>query len=141
MPVADTEAGGSGKREVDPADGGYRIVTTRFNEQGDIVEPASVCPVYETGSEWPRFAIVWPAVDNTQMDMSPYEQSVFADAIDAVRAVGLTFDAMTLEVDNGKMRAFLSDVMFDQKVDGEGAEGLDTLREGGLHDVPEGHVD
>lgn len=50
----------------------------------------------------------------------PYGQSVFADAIDAVQAVDLAFDAMISEVDNGKMRVFLSEVMFDQEIDGKG---------------------
>lgn len=61
-----------------------------------------------------------PAVDNTRVDMSPYGQPVLADAIDAIRAVDLAFDATISEVDNGKMRVFLSDVMFDQEEDGNG---------------------
>ncbi|WP_417046795.1 hypothetical protein [Enorma massiliensis] len=52
--------------------------------------------------------------------MSPYGQSVFADAVDAIQAVDLAFDAMISEVDNGKMRVFLSDVMFDQEEGGKG---------------------
>jgi len=59
-------------------------------------------------------------VTNTRVDFSPYGQSVFADAIDAVQAVDLTFDALISEVDVSKMRVFLSDVMFDQKTDGKG---------------------
>ena len=100
--------------------GGYRIVTVCFDEHGNEVAPTGVCPVYETGSPWPTFAIVKPAVDNTRVDMSPYGQSVFADAVDAIQAVDLAFDAMISEVDNGKMRVFLSDVMFDQETDGKG---------------------
>lgn len=99
---------------------GYRIETVCFDEQGNEVEPVGVCPAYETGSEWPTFAIVKPAIDNTKVDMSPYGQSVFADAVDAIQAVDLAFDAMISEVDNGKMRVFLSDVMFDQEEDGKG---------------------
>ena len=100
--------------------GGYRIVTVCFDEHGNEVAPAGVCPVYETGSPYPTFAIVKPAVDNTRVDMSPYGQSVFADAVDAIQAVDLAFDAMISEIDNGKMRVFLSDVMFDQETDGRG---------------------
>lgn len=100
--------------------GGYRIVTVCFDEHGNEVAPAGVCPVYETGSPHPTFAIVRPAVDNTRVDMSPYGQSVFADAVDAIQAVDLAFDAMISEVDNGKMRVFLSDMLFDQEGDGGG---------------------
>ncbi len=99
---------------------GHRIETACFDGQGNEVAPVGVCPAYETGSEWPTFAIVKPAVDNTHVDMSPYGQTVFADAVDAIQAVDLAFDAMISEVDNGKMRVFLSDVMFDQEEDGKG---------------------
>lgn len=52
--------------------------------------------------------------------MSPYGQSVFADAIDAIQTVDLAFGALMNEVDAGKMRIFLSDVMFDQREDSKG---------------------
>ena len=97
-----------------------RIVTACFDRDGNRVEPEGVCPVYDTGSVWPTFSIVKPAVDNTRVDMSPYGQSVFADAVDAIQAVDLCYDAMMSEIDNGKMRVFLSDVMFDMERDGKG---------------------
>ena len=111
---------GSSPLESDGAEGTYRIVTACFDKDGNRVEPEGVCPVYETGSVWPTFAIVRPAVDNTRVDMSPYGQSVFADAVDAIQAVDLCYDAMMSEIDNGKMRVFLSDVMFDVERDGKG---------------------
>lgn len=101
-------------------EGTYRIVTACFDRDGNRVEPEGVCPVYDTGSVWPTFSIVKPAVDNTRVDMSPYGQSVFADAVDAIQAVDLCYDAMMSEIDNGKMRVFLSDVMFDTERDGKG---------------------
>ena len=45
---------------------------------------------------------------------------MFADAVDAIQAVDLCYDAMMSEIDNGKMRVFLSDVMFDVERDGKG---------------------
>lgn len=41
---------------------------------------------------------------NPQVDMSPYGQSVFADAADAIQAADLTFDALVNEADVRKMR-------------------------------------
>ena len=111
---------GSSPLENGGTDGTYRIVTACFDRDGNRVEPEGVCPVYETGSAWPTFAIVRPAIDNTRVDMSPYGQSVFADAVDAIQAVDLCYDAMMSEIDNGKMRVFLSDVMFDVERDGKG---------------------
>ena len=114
-------ASGSYRLSNDGEQGGYRIVTVCFDKDGNRVEPEGVCPVHETGSEWPTFSIVKPAIDNTRVDMSPYGQSVFADAVDAIQAVDLCYDAMMSEIDNGKMRVFLSDVMFDVERDGKGS--------------------
>lgn len=106
---------GNGKMEYS-----YRIVTVCFDQAGNAVEPEGVAGIVDTGCPYPTFAVVKPAVTNTRVDMSPYGQSVFADAIDAVQAVDLTFDALINEVDIAKMRAFLSDVMFDVQDDGSG---------------------
>ena len=111
---------GSSPLENGETEGTYRIVTACFDRDGNRVEPEGVCPVYDTGSVWPTFSLVKPAIDNTRVDMSPYGQSVFADAVDAIQAVDLCYDAMMSEIDNGKMRVFLSDVMFDVERDGKG---------------------
>lgn len=97
----------------------YRIVTVCFDKDGNELAPAGVAPIYDTGCAFPTFGIVKPAVTNTRMDMSPYGQSVFADAVDAVQAVDLTFDALINEVDVSKMRVFLSDVLFDREKTGD----------------------
>ena len=109
--------------EFSPSHGGadtYKIVTCLFDEDGNIVEPAGVCAEYDTGSPFATFSIVKPAVDNTRVDMSPYGQSVFADAIDAVQAVDIAFDSLINELDVSKMRIFLSDVLFDKETSGSG---------------------
>lgn len=98
----------------------HRIVTACFDREGNRVEPDGVCPVYDTGSVWLTFSIAKPAINNTRVDMSPYGQSVFAGAVDAIQVVDLCYDAMMPEIDNGKMRVFLSDVMFDVERDGKG---------------------
>ena len=100
----------------------YRIVTVCFDEGGNIIEPVGVCPEFDTGCTFPTFSIVKPAIDNTRVDMSPYGQSVFADAVDAIQAVDLTFDALINEIDVSKMRVFLSDVLFDRDEVGNGGK-------------------
>ena len=97
----------------------YRIVTVCFDHEGNELAPMGVAPVFDTGCPFPTFGIVRPAVTNTRVDMSPYGQSVFADAVDAVQAVDLTFDALISEVDVSKMRVFLSDVLFDREKTGD----------------------
>ena len=89
----------------------YRIVTVCFDHEGNELAPVG-CP-------FPTFGIVKPAVINTRVDMSPYGQSVFADAVDAIQAVDLTFDALVSEIDVSKMRVFLSDVLFDREKSGD----------------------
>ncbi len=96
----------------------YRIVTVCFDHEGNELAPAGILPIYDTGCPFPTFGIVKPAITNTRVDMSPYGQSVFADAVDAVQAVDLTFDALINEIDLSKMRVFLSDVLFDREQDG-----------------------
>ena len=100
--------------------GTYVIQTVCFDADGNLIVPEGVIDSYDTGSPWPTFSLVRPAIDNTRVDMSPCGQSVFADAIDAIQAVDLAFDALINEVDAGKMRIFLSDVMFDQREDSKG---------------------
>ena len=84
----------------------YKIVTVCFDKDGNELAPMGVAPVYDAGCAFPTFGIVKPAVTNTRVDMSPYGQSVFADAVDAVQAVDLTFDALINEIDVSKMRVF-----------------------------------
>lgn len=43
---------------------------------------------------------------------------MFADAVDAVQTVDLTFDALINEIDLSKMRVFLSNALFDREQDG-----------------------
>lgn len=86
--------------------------------EGNALAPMGANPVYDTGCPFPTFGIVKPAVTNTRVDMSPYGQSVFTDAVDAVQAVDLTFDALISEIDLSKMRIFLSDVLFDRSSEG-----------------------
>lgn len=100
--------------------GTYRIDTVCFDSDGNQIEAEGILPSCETGCPFSTFSIVKPAVDNTRVDMSPYGQSVFADAIDAIQAVDLAFDALINEVDMSKMRIFLSEVLFDKESDGKG---------------------
>lgn len=94
--------------------GDYEIRTVCFDALGNKLSVPGVLDVCETGSAFPTFAVIKPAIQNTRVDMSPYGQSVFADALDALASVDLAFDALVSEVDLSKMRIFLSDTMFDR---------------------------
>ena len=96
----------------------YRVVTVCIDHERNEIAPVGMTPIYDTGCPFPAFGIVKPAVTNTRVDMSPYGQSVVADAVDAVQAVDLTFDALVNEIDVSKMRVFLSGVLFDREKNG-----------------------
>ncbi len=102
------------------AGGTYRIETVCFDGSGNRVNVPGVAEGIDTGSPFPTFGIVRPAVCNTRVDCSPYGMSVFADAVDAIQSVDLAFDALINEVDVSKMRVFLSDVMFDSAKNADG---------------------
>ena len=101
-------------------DGTYRIESACFDMEGNEVAVPGVADAIQTGSTFPTFGILRPAVPNTRADMSPYGQSIFADAVDAIQSVDLCFDALMNEVDAGKMRVFLSDVLFETERDSNG---------------------
>ena len=96
-------------------DGTYRIQTACFTQDGNRINVPGVAELIDTGSAFSTFSIVKLAVLNTRVDCSPYGQSVFADAVDAIQSVDLAFDALINEVDVSKMCVFLSDVMFDRE--------------------------
>lgn len=79
------------------ASGTYRIETVCFDGEGNML--GEMAGSVETFSPFPIFGIVRPAVPNTRVNCSPYGQSVFADAVDAVQSVDLAYDALINEVD------------------------------------------
>ncbi|MEY8460129.1 hypothetical protein AALA69_03245 [Eggerthellaceae bacterium 24-137] len=100
-------------------DGTYDIHTVYLDDAGREVEMEGVIPVLETGCPTPTFAIVKPAIENTMEEFSPYGMSVFEDAIDVIQSVDIAYDAIFTEVDVGKIRVFLSDMLLERD-EGEG---------------------
>lgn len=99
-------------------DGTYHIKTRLFID-GREVDGAThgVLPDFDTKIDRPPFGIVKPALENTCVDMSPYGMSVFADGVDAIKAVDLTFDALCNEIDLTEAMVFMSDEMIDVRDD------------------------
>lgn len=97
----------------------YHIQTVYFDSDGKMVELEGVLDDYDTRSEDPWFAIVTPALANTVVDFSPYGMSILEDAYDTLQSVDLCYDTIMGEMSLGKMRVFLSDMMFKvEDVDG-----------------------
>lgn len=91
----------------------YHIKTAVFTRGGKEVFLDGVMSDFDTLCKTPTFAIVRPAIENVFVELSPYGQSVFAEAIDQIMGVDLAYDAFINEVDLSKMRLFLSDILFD----------------------------
>lgn len=101
-------------------DDGYHIVSHLWDARtGREIEIEGVAEDLPTGCPTPTFAIVTPGTDNTCVELSPYGESVYADAIDTLQSVDLCYDAIMNEVDLSKMRVFISDLLIDYQRDGE----------------------
>lgn len=91
----------------------YTIRTRYWTLDGNEREVEGVVPDFDTGSAEPWFAVCSPMIENTRVDLSPYGQSIFADAIDPLQSVDLCYDAMMNEVDLAKLRIFVSDMLVE----------------------------
>lgn len=77
-----------------PLDENYHIRTWLF-EQQNHEKPVNVDYIdadLDTGSIYPTYALVRPAIANTYVDASPLGVSVFDDGIDAIKCVDEAFD-------------------------------------------------
>ena len=107
----------------EPSDetGTYHVATRVFDaESGDELAPDGIIPDFDTLSESPTFAIVRPALDNVHAEGTYMGQSVFADAIDAIKGVDNAFDSMQREINATKVKVFASADMFDVEAGEDG---------------------
>ena len=103
--------------------GTYHVLTRMFDaESGNEVLPEGILPDFDALTDLPTFAIIRPALDNIHAEGTYMGQSVFADAIDAVKGVDNAFDSMQREISATKAKIFASESMFDlQRDDDTGA--------------------
>ena len=102
--------------------GTYHVLTRLFDaKDGREVTSDALIPDFDTMSERPTFAILRPALDNVRAEGTYMGQSVFADAIDAIKGVDGAFDSLVREIDATKVKIFMSDELFDMQVDKDGA--------------------
>lgn len=100
-------------------DGGYHIMTALFDAEGRRVQPDGIIPDLATGQPLPTFCLVRPAVDNLVADVSPMGQSVFEDAVDAIKAVDDAFDTLVRELAVTKPKVFMADSLLQAFEDPE----------------------
>ena len=98
----------------DPETGTYHVVTRLFDEKsGAEVADDGIMPDFDTGTDLRTFAILRPALDNVYAEGTYMGQSVFADALDAVKGVDNAFDSMQREIDATKVKVFMSEELFE----------------------------
>lgn len=90
----------------------YHIMTAYF-EGNERVVVEDVEEDFDTKGMIPWFALFSPAIENNFVDFSPYGQSIFADAVDVLQSVDIAYDAIFSEIKLGRMRIFMSDMMFE----------------------------
>lgn len=91
------------------------------NETSDIKETS----ILYTMSERPWFVIIHPQlVNNLDID-SPYPISVFANAVDTLKAIDNKYDSFDVEFVQGKKRTFVSAKL--NKVDEDSGEVINTF--------------
>lgn len=92
----------------------YHIRTYLFvDSREQSAEAAGVLEDFDTEQACPTFGIIKPALENTYVDLSPYGQSVFADAVDAVKAVDLAYDSLFQEVELTAAKVFVDEALVD----------------------------
>lgn len=100
-------------------DGSYHIKTKLFKDGNEVASEA-ILDDFDTRADRPTFAILKPALDNVYADGTYMGQSVFADAVDAIKGVDNAYDSMQREIDATKVKIFMSDDLFDVRdVDGQ----------------------
>lgn len=101
--------------------GTYHVVTRMFDEKTSAeVHPDWSIPDFATGIALPTFAILRPAIDNVFAEGTYMGQSVFADAVDAIKGVDNAFDSMQREIDATKVKVFMDESLFDLQRDEDG---------------------
>lgn len=95
-------------------DDGYHVRTFLFEKgREDPIVDAEILDDYPTGTHRPAFCVLRPALDNVYSDGTALGQSVFADAIDAVKGVDNAWDSLQDEIDTTKVKVFMTDDLID----------------------------
>lgn len=97
--------------KIDEATGNYHIYNHLFKETNDnlseVVEKEETLDDFDTKSNIPWFAIFKPLLTNNLFNNSPFGIPHYANAIDNMKAVDISFDALKNEIQDGRKRTFV----------------------------------
>lgn len=96
--------------KIDEASGNYIIHNHLFRDSNgnlsEITDEQGTMSEFNTGSNIPWFAIFKPMLTNNLFNNSPFGIPHYANAIDNLKAVDISFDALKNEIDN-RRRTFV----------------------------------
>ena len=97
--------------KIDENSGNYIIHNHLFRDNNgnltEITEKEGTMAEFNTGSNIPWFAIFKPMLTNNLFDNSPFGIPHYANAIDNMKAVDISFDALKNEIQDGRRRTFV----------------------------------
>lgn len=97
--------------------GNYVIHNHLFRDNNgnltEITEQDDVMREFDTKSNIPWFAIFKPMLTNNLFNNSPFGIPHYANAIDNLKAVDISFDALKNEIQDGRKRTFVRADMFN----------------------------
>lgn len=82
------------------------------NEYKELPLPNDIPDVVNSNSEKPFFQIIKPNIVNNIDSNVPLGISVFANAIDCLKEIDTTFDALNTEIETGRRMVFLASSLF-----------------------------
>lgn len=104
---------------LDEATGTYHVRTWLIRD-GAVLDPEScgIIEDFDTQSRLKPFGIFTLGNENVYDDLSPLGASLFADAVDEVKAVDIAWDSLVQEVTLTGIKLFVDDEMVDTSADG-----------------------
>jgi len=96
--------------KIDEESGNYKIYNHLFQDtNGQLTELASENTIkeFDTKSNIKWFSVFKPMLTNNLFDNSPFGIPHYANAIDNLKAVDLSFDALKNEIQEGRKRTFV----------------------------------
>lgn len=97
--------------KIDEKSGNYIIHNHLFRDSNgnltEITEQQGTMAEFDTKSNIPWFAIFKPMLTNNLFNNSPFGIPHYANAIDNMKAVDISFDALKNEIQDGRRRTFV----------------------------------
>lgn len=93
----------------------YDIINLKYNNNGDLLQEY----VFHTRSKKPLYQIIKPNICNNLDIESSLPVSIFANAIDILKAIDMAYDALDTEIQLGRRRIVVSEDLIELDENGD----------------------